>query len=197
MEASLNFGRFLCAKPRHELQITQPFRVVLGPVIENAPPLPSQRASWLGQLGWALRLRWWHWRLDKTDQQPDIVVAARYQSSANPLTRLHSIGMPSPRLAIVNLATEPGATSRNQFVLAHEILHTVGANDHYVQSTGYPHWPDGYAEPNLIPRYPQTSAEIMGGRIPVREGQSRQAGSLSETIMSTATANTIGWVAQS
>ena len=49
-------------------------------------------------------------------------------------------------------------------VIAHEILHTLGASDKYDLATLAPLYPGGYAEPERDPLYPQSFAEIMAGR---------------------------------
>lgn len=43
------------------------------------------------------------------------------------------------------------------------------------------------------PRYPQTSAELMAGRIPLSEDVAREARSLIETRIGLTTARNIGW----
>jgi hypothetical protein len=53
----------------------------------------------------------------------------------------------------------------NNVVIAHEFLHTLGPSDKYDPATGQPSPPDGLAEPDRAPLYPQRYAEIMGGRI--------------------------------
>jgi len=58
-------------------------------------------------------------------------------------------------------------------VITHELLHTFGATDKYDLSTGLPLYPEGFAEPQLIPRYPQQLAEIMAGRMPLAATEAR------------------------
>ena len=55
----------------------------------------------------------------------------------------------------------------DDMVIAHELLHTLGATDKYDLRTNQPAHPDGFAEPDREPLYPQSFAELMGGRIPV------------------------------
>jgi hypothetical protein len=81
----------------------------------------------------------------------------------------------------------------NAVIIAHELLHTVGATDKYDFATNLPRFPDGYAEPERTPRYPQAFAEIMGGRIPVSEIRADIPVTLDQTLIGAATAAEIGW----
>ena len=57
-------------------------------------------------------------------------------------------------------------------------------------------WPDGYAEPERQPRWPQTLAEIMGGRIPMDATQAEIPDGLHAARIGTATAAQIGLMAE-
>lgn len=81
----------------------------------------------------------------------------------------------------------------NHVVIAHELLHLVGATDKYDLATGTPVYPEGYAEPPLAPLYPQSTAELMGGRIPLSPEASKMPKDLSECLLGPATAAEIGW----
>jgi len=52
----------------------------------------------------------------------------------------------------------------NNIVIAHELMHTLGATDKYELGSGAPLYPLGFAEPDRQPLYPQVRAEIMAGR---------------------------------
>lgn len=177
----------------YALPLRTPFSVRLGQPITTAPDTPDSDLG-LNGLKWALGLRWWHWRLNTQGLDPDIVVVASFSELSDNPKRLHSIGMPKPRLALVKLIAHPDHMERNLVTLTHEILHTVGANDHYAASTGFPAWPDGFADPNRDPRYPQTVAELMGGRIPLSAEIAREARFLEETLIGPGTARDIGWL---
>jgi hypothetical protein len=78
------------------------------------------------------------------------------------------------------------------FVAAHELLHTLGALDHYGPD-GRALVPDGLAEPALEPRYPQRFAEIMARERPLSETSEARLVSLDELGVGPATAREIGW----
>jgi hypothetical protein len=82
----------------------------------------------------------------------------------------------------------------NYVIIAHEIMHTVGASDKYDPKSGQPIYPDGYAEPKLKPRYPQSKAEIMGGRIPLSQKDAQIPRSLKQVVVGQQTAIEIGWL---
>ena len=84
-------------------------------------------------------------------------------------------------------------TTDNNFVITHELLHTLGAGDKYELGSNQPIYPAGYADPELTPLYPQEFAEIMGGRIPVSQISSITPQSLDAVIVGPYTADEIGW----
>ena len=81
----------------------------------------------------------------------------------------------------------------NDTVIAHELLHTLGATDKYDLRSNQPAHPDGFAEPDREPLYPQSFAELMGGRIPVSSAESTTPESLQQVIVGAKTASEIGW----
>ena len=82
----------------------------------------------------------------------------------------------------------------NNVVIAHEILHAVGAKDKYDPDSGEPVYPQGYSDPEKKPLYPQESAEIMGSRIPLSKSTSEMPQSLEEAMIGEATAREIKWL---
>lgn len=76
--------------------------------------------------------------------------------------------------------------------VAHELLHCLGATDKY-DDAGHAVVPDGLAEPDLSPQYPQRYAEWMVGEVPTGPGQGRLPSSLAEIRVGPVTAREIGW----
>ena len=70
---------------------------------------------------------------------------------------------------IVNAYASRRYRGNNNVIIAHEFLHTLGATDKYDPASGQPLAPDGLAEPERSPLYPQRYAEIMGGRIAIAD----------------------------
>jgi hypothetical protein len=78
-------------------------------------------------------------------------------------------------------------------VIAHELLHTVGATDKYDLGSGEPLYPIGYGDPDQQPRYPQAQAEIMAVRRVLSDRESQMPWSLKSEVVGPATALEIHW----
>ncbi len=76
----------------------------------------------------------------------------------------HSLGLTKGLIGVVYAFAAPEMDGENDVVIAHELLHTVGASDKYLPGTDAPRFPDGYGDPDQVPLYPQQFAEIMAGR---------------------------------
>jgi hypothetical protein len=105
----------------------------------------------------------------------------------------HSLGLDKGLLAIVHAFASKDQEQQNNIVIAHELLHTVGALDKY-NINNQPVFPDGYADPGLQPLFPQIQAEIMLAKIPLTHQQSIMAETLSQCIIGKQTAEEINWI---
>ena len=105
----------------------------------------------------------------------------------------HSLGLTKGLIGVVYAFATPEMDGENNVVIAHELLHTVGASDKYLPGTDAPRFPDGYGDPNQVPLYPQSFAEIMAGRRMLRADRWQQAASLDEVLIGPATALEIRW----
>jgi hypothetical protein len=92
---------------------------------------------------------------------------------------------------IVNAYSSRKDQGRNNVVIAHEFLHTLGATDKYDRTTAMPLAPHGFAEPERSPLFPQTKAELMGGRIPVSSDTAEVPPSLRQVVIGPLTAREI------
>ena len=178
---------------RHGAPVDLPFVFRLGPSIDEAPDAPEPGLSDWERLKWAIKLRWSHWQLRRRVSDTDIVLVARFHRPVRSPIDLHSIGMPEPRFALVNLIAGSSAQGLNSVKMAHELMHTVGASDLYDPFTKEPIWPSGYARNGNSSRFPQSAAELMAGRIPITDSRSRQAEALLSTTVGRLTASEIGW----
>ena len=97
-------------------------------------------------------------------------------------------------IAVTNLFASRDARGSNQVVLAHELLHTLGATDKYSRASNFPEFPEGFAEPNLNPRLPQKKAELMAGTNPARRRHAAMPESLRNVVVGRLTAEEIGWL---
>jgi hypothetical protein len=143
-------------------------------------------------------MRWWSWRRTWGDDlvNPDIQMFVLYHSVNGDNELGISVGMRKGRYGIVKAYARRGLQKTNNVVFTHELLHVLGATDKYVMNTGEPIFPEGYAAPDRTPLFPQTHAEIMGGRIPVDPQTSRMPRSLEQCRIGKVTAVEIGFFAQ-
>jgi hypothetical protein len=187
---------FMAAEAKHYgVQIKEPVRTVLAGPVEDQPPTPPRGGNVLQVMLWSLTLRYWSWSVDRGADPPssDIEIYVRYfDPDTNP--RLpHSLGLQKGMIGVVNAYASPQHAGSNKVIIAHELLHTLGASDKYDPATGQPVYPSGYAEPEADPRLPQKLAELMGGRIPVSATESKIPRSLDEVIIGTVTGQEIRW----
>jgi hypothetical protein len=94
-------------------------------------------------------------------------------------------------VALAELDTETVDTAL--FVAAHELFHVVGATDRYGPD-GRALVPDGLAEPERSPLYPQRYAEIMARNRPLSPTDEQRPESLAELFVGNETAREIGWL---
>jgi hypothetical protein len=188
--------QFIAAEARrYGVTLELPIRVRLAPRLADLPPALADDASLLGVAWWSLRMRWHatvvEWRNDAP--RADIVVFAQYHDGAAEPVLDRSLALEKGLVAIANLFAERSARGSNQVVLAHEILHTLGASDKYDLATNLPRYPEGFAAPQAQPLYPQRHAELMGGRIPLAPHEAAIPDSLREVVVGPVTALEIGW----
>ncbi|HSO30945.1 MAG TPA: hypothetical protein VLT33_00475 [Labilithrix sp.] len=99
------------------------------------------------------------------------------------------------RVGVVEMELDDGAEAAHLplIVVAHELLHTLGATDKY-DAAGRTAIPVGLAEPERVPLYPQRFAEIMARNRPVSPTEEKVPGSFEEIAVGSATAGEIGWL---
>ncbi len=178
---------------RHGVTLEGPVVVRVGGAPETLPPLPPRDGGALAIAWWSLKLRYWAWRLDDDGLPADVRLAVRYFDPADNPRLPHSLGLPEARVGIVNVFADADYRGSNRVVVAHELLHTLGATDKYDPASNLPRYPDGYAEPGRQPRHPQQQAELMGGRIPLGDGTARMPAGLDEVVVGSLSAREIGW----
>jgi hypothetical protein len=201
----LDFGafeeinRFMSEQARpYGFNVTPAFRFQVATTgIELPPPVPPQFES--AAIGWwSLKMRWWAWmkELEEDLVAADIQMFVLYHSLGGDNEAGISVGMRKGRYGLVKAYAADSANSTNLIVFTHELLHVLGATDKYTLTSGEPIFPEGYAEPDRRPLFPQQRAEIMGMRIPINSFSSVMADSLAECKIGRQTAEEIGFFAQ-
>lgn len=180
---------------RYGITLSEPVEVNLAPPLTAAPPLPPQGGNIAAIIGWSLELRYWAWRVDNYEgPNPDIRLFILYHPPAPGRALAHSVGLKEGLIGLVHAFATGPMRDANNVVIAHEMLHTLGATDKYDPATNLPLYPQGYADPSREPRLPQDEAEIMGGRIPISAHEARMPNGLEQTVVGAETAREIGWI---
>lgn len=168
----------------------------LGPEIHEIPPVPPSGRNVFSVGLWSLQLRYWvmrtRWRYD--GPPADIRIFVKFYDDEWRSQLAHSLGLQKGLVGVVNAFASRAYAGRTNVVITHELLHTLGATDKYDLNSNQPVYPAGYAEPDRRPLYPQSTAEIMGGRIPESETRSVMPDSLRDTVIGGITAREIRWV---
>lgn len=179
---------------RYRLFTGEPVRTRLRPELQQRPPRREQDAGLLATALWSLRLRYWAWRVGGHAHEPeDIRIFVLYHDPALTPTVPHSLGLSKGLIGVVYAFATPDMDGENNVVIAHELLHTVGATDKYDSATDGPRFPEGYGNPSQSPLYPQATAELMAGRRMLAPDKWQQAASLGEVVIGPATALEIRW----
>jgi hypothetical protein len=118
----------------------------------------------------SLWLRLWAYQHAVESDKRSINIFVRYQQVDESTRLAHSLGPQKDLIGVVNAYATDEYPARNNMVIAHELLHTVGAPGKYDLSTEQPIYPDGFAKPS--DNDGRSKAEIMVERIPLNERES-------------------------
>ncbi len=178
---------------RYGRELSRPVRIELGtPITEQPPELPDAYSK-LKVMWWSLKMRWWANSVASPQDSPapDVRIFVRYHSPDSEFVLENSVGLQKGLVGIVNGFAGRRQNGSNNVIIAHEFLHTLGATDKYEAADGLPLYPDGYAEPDREPRFPQRYAEIMGGRIAMSADEAIIPQSLKYVVIGEQTAREI------
>ncbi|MCW8925026.1 MAG: hypothetical protein OQJ84_02125 [Xanthomonadales bacterium] len=182
---------------RYGFSLEQPVVIQVADPLTTAPPpaLPTENSG-LGVALWSLKMRWWVWRHSRQDglAPADAKMFVLYQQSKPGQLMERSVGVRNGAFGIVNAEASRQMTARNRVIITHELLHILGAVDRYDMASGQPLAPDGLANPQQSPLYPQQRAEIMAGRIATSAHGWRRPATLKSCVIGAATAAEIGWL---
>ena len=181
---------------RYGLALEEPVLIRISHAAATRPPLPPSDPGMVGIAAWSLHFRYWAWRIAAEDPlpPPDIQVFALYHAGNGTTAVPDSLGLSKGLMALTHLYADDGAHGSNQLVVAHELLHTLGATDKYDRATGLPLAPDGLGDPQQSPRFPQRYGEIMAGRIATGAAAAVIPDGLAPMLLGPATAREIGWL---
>ncbi len=187
-------GLFIDEEAKYwKLTLTNPIVLNVSSQIDQLPPIQSSNTP-LSNIIYSLHLRFWAWKNANTDLPEDIRIFVQFFNPDDYTALSHSIGIRKGKLGLVNAFASKRQHNQNLFIIAHELLHTLGAKDKYDVNNNQPNFPEGFANPLQKPLYPQSFAEIMGGRIPVSDTNSVTPKNLNKVVVGKMTAEEIGWL---
>ena len=179
---------------RYHLPLTEPFRTRLRAELHDRPPQRAPDAGMLSTVLWSLQLRYWAWHESGHAGEPeDIRMFVLYHDPALTRSVPHSLGLTQGLIGVVYAFAVPYMNGENDVVIAHELLHTLGATDKYDLRNDAPIFPDGYGDPRQVPLFPQATAELMAGRRVLGPNRWEQVPSLDQVVLGPATAAEIRW----
>jgi hypothetical protein len=192
MDIEAFFGR---EAPRYGVTLDTPVHIELYPQGQLLPPQLAPQSGLLGRVWWSLQLRWFAWRHSDFPGHPParIRLFVLYHDPATLERVPDSHGLQKGLVGVVHGFADETMNGSNNMVIAHELLHTVGASDKYDLADGAPLYPSGYADPQQQPLYPQQQTEIMAGRRPLSATVAEMPRSLRHVIVGPATALEIRW----
>ena len=179
----------------HKLVVSHPTQTQLGAVMTLQPPeSPKPNANVFAIISWSMKLRYWAYKNtpDSNSNLHRIRVFVYYHEPVKGRHLQHSLGLDKGLIAVVHAFADENHDEQNNIVIAHELLHTVGATDKY-DVNSEPVFPVGYAAPQQSPLYPQHKAEIMAIGIPETASNSHMANNLNECVIGEQTVKEINW----
>jgi len=176
--------------------IAHPVSVELYPPVTEQPPERSADAGILQNMWWSLKVRMYARRASRASGRPppQVRIFVIYHDPSFSQAVPHSVGMQKGLVGVVHAFADTGMTRTNNVVIAHEILHTLGATDKYDPQSLAPMFPIGFAEPERKPLFPQSFAEIMAGRYAVDARTFEMPESLGQAVVGESTALEIRWI---
>jgi hypothetical protein len=179
----------------HGIDLEEPVRFRVSHAAHEPPPALAANPGPFSVALWSLRVRYWAWRVAANDPlaNPDVQVFAIYQAGDGRRAAPDSTGLQKGLIAIAQIFCGRDAVAANAVVITHELLHTLGATDKYDRRTGQPLAPQGLGDPGLSPLYPQSTGEIMAGRIATSADTAVIPDSLDQMTVGPDTAREIGW----
>jgi hypothetical protein len=189
-------ARFVASEgKRYGLGLAEPVIVKLGPVIHERPPQPPKPGNTLEIIWWSLKMRYWARRVTNTGNAvpADVQIFVTYYDPGTHHRLDDSFGLEKGLIGEAKAYAGRKMAPQNDVIIAHELLHTLGATDKYDLHTIQPIYPEGYADPQRTPRFPQTKAEIMAGRIPLSANEAKIPNGLTAAVIGYKTAQEINW----
>ena len=182
---------------RYRSSPASPFSFVLYGPVDRVVPLPKAPADgFVAAAKYAWELHRFTGDVNARAGVPSRGFDSRVYLVVRPPSQLGLVeGMSEHggRVGIALAELDESTVALTLFVAAHELFHTLGANNRY-DAEGRTLFPDGLAEPDKTPLFPQRYAELMARNRPLAADREVPPASLDELWVGTTTAREIGWL---
>ncbi len=177
---------------RYGAKLSPAAQITLLPELHQKPPAPPRDGGVLKTVWWSLSLRWWVYRQsgEWLPRLGRVRLFVLYHAPQDGVALAHSLGIEKGLIGVVHAFADPRQARQNNIVIAHELLHTLGATDKY-DADGRPIYPHGYADPDLPLLLPRRQAEIMAGRLVDSAGRIVMPAGLDDCVIGALTAHEI------
>lgn len=175
---------------RYGVKNKEVVNIQLGNRVAELPPALPDDGGLFSRIVWGFKMRFWSYQQTRNDTgiRPNVRLFVIYHQPSATRILETSVGLQKGMFGIVHAFAGRDFRGSNQLVMAHELLHTLGATDKYQPANGLPRFPEGFAEPEKRPLFPQVATEIMGGRRPINENEAEIPGTLRRVVIGPLTA---------
>ena len=163
--------------------------------VETLPSSPGRAADLAGRAREVLAFKAAQQKIDARIAEHaarDITIYVVLRPTPNGGGLVEGVAEAGGRVGMVEAVLETHDLSLELTAVAHELLHCLGATDKY-DARGHAILPQGLAEPEKTPLFPQLAAEVMVGEIPTAPGEGRALTRLEEVQVGPVTAREIRW----
>lgn len=183
---------FAAEAARNGVTLAKPVAFKLAPEVKRAtlPPPPSTTGGFIDD---ARAAKAYFDELAKVAADEGDVRLVVVLGDAEGPARVEGIGERGGVYGLVTASRQDTKLTLELMALAHELLHCLGADDSY-DAEGHAIFPSGFLEPDREPRFPQSSAEVMCGEVPLGATEGRLPKALAEVGVGEVTARSIGWL---
>ena len=172
--------------------------VPYGPVqVTAAPPSEPGTTLW-ARVAHAYSLWRYTEHVDRVARLPTHTFDSRIYVVAEPARnpselQVEGFSENGGRVGVARVELDTSAVDLALFVATHELFHTLGATDKY-DETGRTLLPEGLAEPDRVPLFPQPGAEVMSRNRVISATREVVPENLDELFVGRITAREIGWI---
>ncbi len=174
----------------------QPFRIrVVGPI--TGPEVPTLEADgWWARAGFAWALHGFESEIEEllleSPRNADMRIYMVLRRPTSRVRDFEGIAAPGGSVGLVEIDLAEDMVDLGLITATHEFFHTLGASDKY-DMEGKNLIPEGLADTEKEPMFPQVALEIMARTIPVSAQEERLPRTIDEIRVNRYTADEIGW----